>query len=49
MRNWVNVASVLILVAVMSCFVAVSCKGSDSDSDAAREELPELLQMLRNI
>ena len=36
MRNWVNVASVLILVAVMSCFVAVSCKGSDSESDAGK-------------
>ena len=32
MRKWINVASVLILVAVMSCLVGVSC----SDSDAGK-------------
>ncbi len=52
MKKWEIVASVLILVAVMSCFVAVSCKGSGLDLEAgkgriagvvidAKEHLPE--------
>ena len=36
MKKWKFVATVLILVAVMSCFVTVSCKSSDSDSEAGK-------------
>ena len=36
MKKWKVVASVLILVAVMSCFGAVSCEGSGSDSETGK-------------